>query len=126
MVDMFNRIQPYAVESRLFPIPFPPTFQFVPYGGISEIDIVIHQIVVITFFVVDDLVPSVAVIVLDSVNGGLLCPVIIVYSAETAIIPDELRIFSFSPREGEAGKGLYIECFAGELSPVLGVYLSDL
>ena len=67
---------------------------------VTEIDIFAHQIVEITHFVIDLIVPAFAGVVIDDFEDAILIGVFdVVDAAKAFVIPDELRILS-----GAAGK----------------------
>ena len=123
---MFYSVQSYSIEAGGVAIPFSPFFQFFPNGRIPGFDVVIHQVIVISLFVIDDIFPSFAVIIKNAVDGCFLCFVVIVDPGETMEIPDKVGVFSFPAGECEFCVGFDVKWFADKFCPVFGVYFPDL
>jgi len=49
--------QPHAVKAHNLVIPFAPSKQLFPHGGVSKFHVVEHQVIVIAFFVVNHFFP---------------------------------------------------------------------
>ncbi len=90
---------------------------------VTEIDIFAHQIVEITHFVIDLIVPAFAGVVIDDFEDAILIGVFdVVDAAKAFVIPDELRILSGAGREGVAGPGFALDDLIIDLCAILFVH----
>ena len=99
---MFYCIQPHAVKVYLLVVPSRPVVQLFAYKRISVFDVVVHQIVVIAFFIINNLVPAFAEIIKNLINPRIQT-FRIIYTCEAGEIPLEVGIFVASAREAESG-----------------------
>lgn len=88
--DVFNGVEAEAIDVGGIEVPFAPVFEFVSDGGVAGFDVGEHEEVVVAEFFFDEVFPSVAVFILDGVDGFfffIFCPV---NAAEAVPVPDEV------------------------------------
>ncbi len=86
---MLQGVKPYSVKVGLIKIPFRPFVEFFPYKRISVLNVVIHQVIVIAFLIMDHFFPVVSVFRQDLINVRFH-PFSIIYSAEAGKVPFEI------------------------------------
>ena len=69
---MFDRIQTYTIEEYLVMVPLCPMVQLFPDVWVLMVDVIVHQIIIITFFITDHIFPRLAMLINDSVDGFFL------------------------------------------------------
>ena len=98
---MFYRVETKTITLRLFHDPTRPVFDLFRDRMIAKIDILAHQVIEITQFIINLIVPALSGVVINDFKNAIFIGVFDMVNATKAFeIPNELRIFSCTGREG--------------------------
>lgn len=120
---MFDRIKTKTVALRLFHHPARPVFNLFRHGMIAEIDILAHQIIEITEFIINLIVPAFAGVVVNNFKNAIFIRVFdMVDTAKTFEIPDKLRVLPGTGGEGVTRPAFALNDFFINLRTVISIY----
>jgi len=95
-------IQAQAVDAGGLHVPAPPAVHLGADGGVADVNVGAHEVVVVAELVVDVLVP---LLTLEEPDALLVASLVPVGAVETGPVPGEVRVGAGAPREGVAGPG---------------------
>lgn len=122
--NVLGGVRAEAVARQAFQQPARPVFELLRHGGIAELHVGAHQIVVVAFFVVDLIVPAVVAIVVGDFEHPFVVRLLnVVDAAEACVIPDKLGMHATAAGKGEAGVGQRVEALVVDVVAVVGVHL---
>ena len=116
--DMLEGIQAQAVDAGGLHVPASPAVQLGTDGGVGDVDVGSHEVVVVAELVVDVLVPLLA---LEEPHALLVAGLVPVGAVEACPVPGEVRVGTGAPREGVAGPGGDLLGLADGARAVVGV-----
>ncbi len=121
---MLGGVQAEAVARQAFQQPARPVFELLRHGGIAELHVGPHQIVVVAFFVVNLIVPAVVAIVVGDFEHPFVVRLLnVIDAAEACVIPDKLGMHALTAGKSEAGVGQRVEALVVDVVAVVGVHL---
>ena len=100
--DVLEGVQAQAVDAGGLHVPAPPAVHLGADGGVDDVDVGAHEVVVVAELVVDVLVPLLA---LEEPDPLLVAGLVPVGAVEAGPVPGEVRVGAGAPREGVAGPG---------------------
>ena len=120
---MFNRIETEAFYPSSFDKPFCPLVEIFNHLWVFEVDIGIHEIVIVSIFVVNQIILSPAfVIPLNLVDSTFITGSIIVGTGEVVPVPVEVIVGSISAIKGEFGPALDSKRLCQDDGPIVRVH----
>ena len=121
--NMFDRIKTKTVALCLFHHPARPVFNLFRHGMIAEIDILTHQIIEITEFIINLIVPAFAGVVVNNFKYAIFIRIFdMVDTAKTFEIPDKLRVLPGTGGEGVTRPAFALNDFFVNLRTVISIY----
>ena len=126
-VDVFDRIQTEAFNTSGFDKPVCPLIKIFYNLRVLEINISIHEVIVVAVFLVDQISLSPTFVVsLDLVDPTFITRSIIVCTGEVVPMPLEIIVCSMAPIKSEVGPSLNGERFGEDLVSIHRIDLNDL
>ena len=126
-VDMLDGIQTEALNLCRFDKPFSPLVEIFYNLGMFEIDIGVHEVIVVSvFFVYQISMSPTFVVPLDLVDPILITWSIVVRTGEVVPMPVEVIIGAISAIKGKFGPSLNGEGLSENLVSIHWIHLNDL
>src|SRR5690348_15958189 len=107
-------------------IPFSPIIEFFSYMRISMFDVIVHQKIVISFFIAGHFFPTITMFGNNLINEISFFTFGKIYACKTSEIPFEIRIFFISSWESKFSVTFYFKRLRNEVLSIVWVYFVHL
>ena len=120
---MFTRIETEAFYPSCFNKPFGPLVEVFDHFWVFEVDISVHEVIIVAVFAVDQIILCPTFVVpLDLVNPTLIAGSIVVGTGEVVPVPMEVIVGCISTIKGKFGPSFDSKRLSQDDGPIVRVH----